>query len=736
MDQQKKIVIVYADQEEDKKVAFEVYYALEEKGLKCWIAPKDIEPGNFSSDAIYKAISKAETVVLILSEHSNNSIYILAEIELAFSNHIRIITLKIKDVEVLPRLNFFIRIYHWENAFEPPRNNAILKIAKKISESTPLPPLPPIQDQPSITHLIKVLFQPFSVALSEIQEQEIKARNIGLLGLNNAIFKLNELFAKFSTLCFLAAYRKNTDQESDSDIDKKIIEILRKSNVRWIKLLEYFTQIFENDTNMPSFLQDFMAYLIHPFQSRKNHESITKAIKTISSGLKVEAASYTTILSFLKLLVRYENDYNYNNGGVKIQDAALQIKNAFLSIFHECTFFKRAKMILVTRRAATQKAFEIESINLMGLKLEEKNDLLFTKDFSILSNHILLFQSDDAQPNIQEHLNLSPFILPTEDQTDLLIWDHTKRFKEVSYKSPGEQVAKEQSVDEADAFFIRLQEAYQGVRSDEEGGLTEEIVTNLLNESREYIVKEVTNPLSQTQYLSKFKEYEEQLENYVSDQQSLSLLQIHNRINQLKKDVDQGVYNKLKPTESAYILTDKYGGRYIIAKNFFETKTIKQYDALFNIIPKKISEEVKLLIFLSYNESISTQKQAVIGVEHLMIALSKVCNKIVFDWYDAIGISQKLHRDLTRLFIKKRSRTTAKQVKNGQWIIKPRLKTVLSMALKESNRAKQEDVNLKDCFSAILREGDSVSIRILLDVFDLTHDRLLGEYYNLLRKTG
>ena len=98
MEAPKKIVIVYADHEEDSKVAFKTCKILERQGLKCWIAPRDLSTGATYPGQLREAIKKSSAVVLILSKNSNKSIHILAEIEVAFSSMIRIFSLKIQDL--------------------------------------------------------------------------------------------------------------------------------------------------------------------------------------------------------------------------------------------------------------------------------------------------------------------------------------------------------------------------------------------------------------------------------------------------------------------------------------------------------------------------------------------------------------------------------------------------------------------------------------------------------------
>ncbi|MDO8728011.1 MAG: toll/interleukin-1 receptor domain-containing protein [Candidatus Methanoperedens sp.] len=57
----------------DKTIADAICAALEAAKIRCWIAPRDILPGDKWAGSITKAISSSRIMVLIFSEHSNNS---------------------------------------------------------------------------------------------------------------------------------------------------------------------------------------------------------------------------------------------------------------------------------------------------------------------------------------------------------------------------------------------------------------------------------------------------------------------------------------------------------------------------------------------------------------------------------------------------------------------------------------------------------------------------------------
>jgi hypothetical protein len=52
----------------DRSVADGVCGALERAGMACWIAPRDVTPGEFYAEAIVRAIDAAKVMVLVLSQ--------------------------------------------------------------------------------------------------------------------------------------------------------------------------------------------------------------------------------------------------------------------------------------------------------------------------------------------------------------------------------------------------------------------------------------------------------------------------------------------------------------------------------------------------------------------------------------------------------------------------------------------------------------------------------------------
>ncbi len=83
----------------DKPVADAVCATLENGGVRCWIAPRDIVPGTQWGEAIIDAISSSQVMVLVFSSNANESQQIIREVERAVSKGIPVIPFRVEDVD-------------------------------------------------------------------------------------------------------------------------------------------------------------------------------------------------------------------------------------------------------------------------------------------------------------------------------------------------------------------------------------------------------------------------------------------------------------------------------------------------------------------------------------------------------------------------------------------------------------------------------------------------------------
>jgi lipoprotein NlpI len=133
----------------DKAVADATCALLERRNIRCWIAPRDVEPGRQYGEAIIDAIHHSRVMVLIFSSHANASVHISREVERAVSNGVTIIPLRIEEITPAKSLDFFIGSVHWLDAMTPPLEKHLINLAATIERLLPgIPPAPPVPSRP------------------------------------------------------------------------------------------------------------------------------------------------------------------------------------------------------------------------------------------------------------------------------------------------------------------------------------------------------------------------------------------------------------------------------------------------------------------------------------------------------------------------------------------------------------------------------------------------------------
>src|SRR3989337_1405691 len=123
----------------DKPIADGICASLEADGIRCWIAPRDIAPGEDWPTAITKAISESAVMVLVFSASSNSSADVGREIILAANRNLVIIPFKIENIEPEPGKQYYLARTHWLEAMNPPTRQQIQSLVKIVTSIIPVP---------------------------------------------------------------------------------------------------------------------------------------------------------------------------------------------------------------------------------------------------------------------------------------------------------------------------------------------------------------------------------------------------------------------------------------------------------------------------------------------------------------------------------------------------------------------------------------------------------------------
>jgi TPR repeat protein len=134
---------------EDRAAALQIVDELERRGVSCWIAPRNVQPGHPFDDEIVSALDHCRAMLLIFSEHCNESEYIRREVTVAGENRKVIIPFRIEDVQ--PRRGLRVRLsdLHWIDGFVA-REQAIDELVKRFGPSgAPTVDAPPKRPAPA-----------------------------------------------------------------------------------------------------------------------------------------------------------------------------------------------------------------------------------------------------------------------------------------------------------------------------------------------------------------------------------------------------------------------------------------------------------------------------------------------------------------------------------------------------------------------------------------------------------
>jgi hypothetical protein len=123
----------------DKPTADAICAGLEQSGIRCWIAPRDVSPGANFGEAIIEGISASRVLVVVLSRESNASKHVVREVERAVTKEVVIVPFRIADVQPSPSLEYFLAATHWLDAIDPPLRQHISSLAQRIAGLLQLP---------------------------------------------------------------------------------------------------------------------------------------------------------------------------------------------------------------------------------------------------------------------------------------------------------------------------------------------------------------------------------------------------------------------------------------------------------------------------------------------------------------------------------------------------------------------------------------------------------------------
>lgn len=94
-----------------------ICHVLEQNGIRCWMAPRNIPPGSDYGDVIEDAIKACTTVVVLFSEPASSSPYVKSEINIAFEEQKTIIPIRLDPTPLKGQNRLILNKTHWIDAY-------------------------------------------------------------------------------------------------------------------------------------------------------------------------------------------------------------------------------------------------------------------------------------------------------------------------------------------------------------------------------------------------------------------------------------------------------------------------------------------------------------------------------------------------------------------------------------------------------------------------------------------
>lgn len=105
------VFISYSSKEKD--TAENLLSMIENAGISCWMAPRNIVPGAHWAASIAQAVRNARLLVLLFSKNSNISTQVAREVALADNHRIAILPIKIDNSTPDNVLEYYLSVSHW-----------------------------------------------------------------------------------------------------------------------------------------------------------------------------------------------------------------------------------------------------------------------------------------------------------------------------------------------------------------------------------------------------------------------------------------------------------------------------------------------------------------------------------------------------------------------------------------------------------------------------------------------
>jgi len=116
---------------DDAALAQQLCVRLESQGVKCWISPRDITPGQPYSSEIVRGIEATDALILLATSKAVDSANVLNELEQAHRLHKVLLTVMVGRPQITRQLSYYIARLHWIEA----SGTSVSGLADRLAEA-------------------------------------------------------------------------------------------------------------------------------------------------------------------------------------------------------------------------------------------------------------------------------------------------------------------------------------------------------------------------------------------------------------------------------------------------------------------------------------------------------------------------------------------------------------------------------------------------------------------------
>jgi len=261
----------------DRERCARIVETIENAGIRCWVAPRDISPGALWMESVTEAVDNSSALLLLVTAFSNDSNQVRRELERAISKSKIIVPMILDEVQFSKWMQYSISIHHWHTSQCSNLSRDLQGIIASLKQinSAAEEAIIPLNSPPVMESLLDMFSVQIPISLtcrfrftnSQVPEKLLFSVQHEVNILNNRIMGTYRLSRRYTEKKTELAYSLDSAR-SDDDGRARILSAA-------IELLLGFDAM----RNMPSFLRYQLDYSFAVFPSGTDSGEFSNDIK-------------------------------------------------------------------------------------------------------------------------------------------------------------------------------------------------------------------------------------------------------------------------------------------------------------------------------------------------------------------------------------------------------------------------------------------------------------------------